>query len=47
MKPMADNIVESFLDTARRLMDLGLGYLTLDRATSTLSTNNQQESSIF
>ena len=42
MKPMADNIVESFLDTARRLMDLGLGYLTLDRATSTLSTGERQ-----
>ena len=35
---MARNIVESFLDTSVRLMDLGLGYLSLDRAASTLST---------
>ena len=42
MRPMAQNIVESFLDTSVRLMDLGLGYLSLDRAASTLSTGERQ-----
>ena len=42
MRAMADNIAESFQDTAKRLMDLGLGYLTLDRAASTLSTGERQ-----
>lgn len=42
MKPMADAICESFLTVAKRLMDLGLSYLTLDRAASTLSTGERQ-----
>ena len=42
MRPMAENICESFLDTSKRLMDLGLGYLSLDRAASTLSTGERQ-----
>ena len=42
MRPMAESICESFLTVARRLMDLGLGYLTLDRAASTLSTGERQ-----
>ena len=42
MRPMAQSICESFLTVARRLMDLGLGYLTLDRAASTLSTGERQ-----
>lgn len=42
MRPMAESIGESFLTTARRLIDLGLGYLTLDRAAATLSTGERQ-----
>ena len=42
MKPMAESICDSFLLVARRLMDLGLGYLSLDRAASTLSTGERQ-----
>ena len=42
MRPMARNICESFLETAARLMELGLGYLALDRASSTLSTGERQ-----
>ena len=42
MRPMAESICESFLTVAKRLMDLGLGYLSLDRAASTLSTGERQ-----
>ena len=42
MRPMAESICESFRTAARRLMDLGLGYLSLDRAASTLSTGERQ-----
>ena len=42
MRPMAENICESFLDVSKRLTDLGLSYLTLDRAASTLSTGERQ-----
>ena len=42
MRPMAESIGESFLTTSRRLTDLGLGYLSLDRAASTLSTGERQ-----
>ena len=42
MRPMAESICDSFDTAARRLMELGLGYLTLDRASSTLSTGERQ-----
>ena len=42
MRPMAESICESFHTAARRLMDLGLDYLSLDRAASTLSTGERQ-----
>ena len=42
MQPMARNICESFLDVSRRLVELGLGYLSLDRAGATLSTGERQ-----
>ena len=42
MRPMGESICESFLAASRRLLDLGLGYLALDRAASTLSTGERQ-----
>ena len=42
MRPMAESICESFQTAAKRLLDLGLGYLTPDRASSTLSTGERQ-----
>lgn len=42
MKPMAESICASFLSAAKRLIDLGLSYLSLDRAASTLSTGERQ-----
>ena len=42
MRPMAESICDAFQSTARRLMDLGLGYLTLDRSAATLSTGERQ-----
>ena len=42
MRKMAQSICDSFQTVAKRLMDLGLGYLTLDRAASTLSTGERQ-----
>ena len=42
MRPMAESICESFQTAAKRLMDLGLSYLSLDRASATLSTGERQ-----
>ena len=42
LRPMAESICEAFLSGAARLLDLGLGYLSLDRAASTLSTGERQ-----
>ncbi len=42
MRPMAESICEAFQSTAKRLADLGLSYLTVDRASATLSTGERQ-----
>ncbi|QDA53735.1 excinuclease ABC subunit UvrA [Sutterella faecalis] len=42
MRPMAESICASFLETAKRLLDLGLSYLTLDRSAASLSTGERQ-----
>lgn len=42
MQPMAESICEAFQTVAKRLLDLGLGYLSLDRAAATLSTGERQ-----
>lgn len=46
LQPMAKSICDEFLHTAQRLMDLGLSYLTLDRAASTLSTGERQRAQL-
>ena len=46
MRPMAESICESFHHTARRLVDLGLSYLSLDRAAATLSTGERQRTQL-
>lgn len=42
MQPMAKRICETFTAPARRLLELGLSYLSLDRSTATLSTGERQ-----
>jgi excinuclease ABC subunit A len=42
MRPMAGMITGQFVEMGRRLMQLGLGYLALDRASATLSTGERQ-----
>ena len=46
MQPMALSIIESFLTNAKRLLELGLGYLSLDRASSSLSTGERQRAQL-
>lgn len=46
MRPMAKNICEAFHDAAKRLVDLGLSYLSLDRASATLSTGERQRTQL-
>ena len=46
MRPMAQSICEAFHHTAKRLVDLGLSYLSLDRAASTLSTGERQRTQL-
>lgn len=42
LRDMADSIAAQFLHTAKGLVELGLGYLSLDRAGATLSTGERQ-----
>lgn len=42
MRQMAENICESFRTGAERLIELGLGYLSLDRSSASLSTGERQ-----
>ena len=42
MKPMAESLCSSFCNISSRLIDLGIGYLSLDRSVSTLSTGERQ-----
>ena len=42
MRPMAMRLCDTFIETAGRLLELGLDYLSLDRAGSTLSTGERQ-----
>lgn len=46
MTAMADGLVDTLLQTARRISQLGLGYLSLDRASSTLSTGERQRAQL-
>jgi excinuclease ABC subunit A len=46
MRPMAQNIVDETVEPIDRLRQLGLGYLSLDRASSTLSTGERQRAQL-
>ncbi len=42
MRPMAERIIAEMAEPIERLKQLGLGYLSLDRASATLSTGERQ-----
>ncbi|MBD5627086.1 MAG: excinuclease ABC subunit UvrA [Desulfovibrio sp.] len=42
MRPMARDIADAFEGAAKRLLELGLGYLALERSASSLSTGERQ-----
>ena len=42
VREMAEEIIEEFMDNAKILLDLGLGYISLDRPSNTLSTGELQ-----
>ncbi|MBO7674874.1 MAG: excinuclease ABC subunit UvrA [Atopobiaceae bacterium] len=46
MRPMAQTIVDNMIEPMDRLRQLGLGYLALDRASSTLSTGERQRAQL-
>lgn len=46
MQAMAAVLVDTMTEMARRLVELGLGYLALDRAGSTLSTGERQRAQL-
>ena len=46
MRPMARSIVDNMIEPMDRLQQLGLGYLALDRASSTLSTGERQRAQL-
>lgn len=46
MKDMAHNLVDAFELMSLRLMQLGLGYLTLDRSSASLSTGERQRAQL-
>lgn len=42
MRIMADSLVKELVNSAQRLVELGIGYLSLDRSATTLSTGERQ-----
>ncbi|WP_243723241.1 excinuclease ABC subunit UvrA [Actinomadura sp. 7K507] len=46
MRAMARSLADTLVEMGRRLIELGLGYLTLDRAGATLSTGERQRAQL-
>ncbi|MFT8705518.1 excinuclease ABC subunit UvrA [Bifidobacterium aquikefiricola] len=46
MRTMAQDLVDAFMLMSRRLEQLGLGYLTLDRSSASLSTGERQRAQL-